>query len=303
MKHFFTATLLLFSAGVFAQEKGKSSPVEIFTSQRVINANTTEVTGKGKMNFKVVHNFGDIAGKFGGLKNFFGLDNNVDVRIAFEIGVGKKTDLTFARAKGASQQQKLWEVSVKHQLMQQMENDKSHPVSMALFANMVVASNKASALTNLDHSYDGFGERSSNTFQLMIARKMGKVSLQLNPTLVTRGYAMSYDQKTIFAMGGALRIPLSSRFNFIMDYFHPFKRQAVEDSFALASNGGFKFSDPLGVGLEILTGRHVFHLNFTNATEILENRFIPRTVTSWAKGQFRWGFTISRQFDLCRRKK
>lgn len=301
MRQIFTPVFLFLAIAAFSQDKGK--PVEIFTSQRLINANTTEITGKGKMDFKVVHNFGDIAGKFGGLKNFFGLDNNLDVRIAFEIGVGKKTDLTFARAKGASQQQKLWEVSLKHQLLQQMENDNSHPVSLAFFVNAAVASNKATALPNLDHSYKGIAERSSYTFQLLAARKMGKVSLQLNPTLVTRGYTISYDQKTIFAMGGAIRIPLSNRLNFIMDYFHPFKRQAVEDSFALAANGGLKFSDPLGLGLEVLTGRHVFHLNFTNATETLENRFIPRTVTSWAKGQFRWGFTISRRFDICKRKK
>lgn len=295
--------LLLFTYCLPSFEQDKGKPAEIFTSQRLINANTTEVTGTGKMEFKIVHNFGDVAGKFGGLKNFFGLDFATDVRFAFQVGVGKKTDLTLARAKGAGQQQKLWELSIKQQLMQQIEKDNSHPFSLALFANMAVASNKASALTNLDHSFRSLSDRISNTFQLLIARKMGKISLQLNPTLVTRGYAMSYDQKTIFAMGGALRIPLSSRINFIMDYFHPFKRQAVEDSFALAANGGFKFSDPLGVGLEVLTGRHVFHLNFTNATEILENRFIPRTITSWAKGQFRWGFTISRQFTLWKPKK
>jgi hypothetical protein len=298
---FFLFLIFSFYLPSFAQEKGK--PVEIFTSQRLINANTTEVTGKGKMNFKVVHNFGDIAGDFGGIKNFFGLDNNVDVRIAFEMGIGKKTDLTFARAKGASLQQKLWEMSVKHQLLQQLENDKSHPVSIALFANSVIASNKASAFPNQDNSFDGLQDRTSNTIQLIVARKMGKVSVQLHPTFVRRGYAASYDQPSIFAMGGAIRVPFTSRINLIVDYFHPFHKEAVEDSFALPANGGFKFSDPLGIGLEILTGRHVFHLNFTNATDILENRFIPRTVTSWGKGQFRWGFTISRQFTLWKPKK
>ncbi|HQV60653.1 MAG TPA: DUF5777 family beta-barrel protein, partial [Chitinophagaceae bacterium] len=61
-----------------------------------------------------------------------------------------------------------------------------------------------------------------------------------------------------------------------------------------------RFFDPLGVGFEILTSGHIFRLNFTNATEIVENRFIPRTITSWGKGQFRWGFTISRNFTLWR---
>lgn len=298
MKFYATLAAVLLCNCLTAQDK---KPVEIFNSQKVINANTTETVGKGKMEFKVSHNFGDIGGSFGGVKNFFGLDNNVDVRIAFQTGIGKKFDLTLARSKGASKQQKLWELGLKYQLLQQLENDASHPVSLALYANAVVASNTASTTPNLDHSYDGIAERTSNTFQLILARKMGKVSLQLNPTLVTRGYSISYDQKTIFALGGAVRVPITSRLNFIVDYFHPFRNQSSKDSFNVKE--GVKFSDPLGVGLEVVTGRHVFHLNFTNATELLENRFIPRTVTSWGKGQFRWGFTISRQFTVWKEKK
>lgn len=298
MKLFFTlflATLIFFAN---AQDK---KPVEIFNSQKVINANTTETVGKGKMEFKVTHNFGDIGGDFGGLKNFFGLDNNVDVRIAFQTGIGKKFDLTFARSKGASKQQRLWEMGLKYQLLQQLENDPSHPVSLALYANAVVASNTASATPNLDHSYKGISERTSNVFQLILARKMGKFSVQLNPTLVTRGYSISYDQRTIFALGGAIRIPVSGRVNILVDYFHPFRSQSSKDSFSVKES--IKFSDPLGIGLELISGRHVFHLNFTNTTEILENRFIPRTVTSWGDGQFRWGFTISRQFTIWKDKK
>ncbi len=297
MKFLLALSAVVFSFYSMAQDK---KPVEIFTSQKVINANTTETVGKGKMEFKVSHNFGDIGGSFGGLKNFFGLDNNTDVRIAFQTGIGKKMDLTFARSKGASLQQKLWEMGLKYQLLQQMENDPSHPISLALYGNVVIASNKTSPFPNQDNSYKGLSERTSNAFQLILARKFGKISLQLNPTLVTRGYAVSYDQKTIFAMGGALKIPLSRRFNFIVDYFHPFRSKSSKDSFLLKDN--IRFSDPLGIGLEVVTGRHVFHLNFTNATELLENRFIPRTITSWGRGQFRWGFTISRQFTLWKPK-
>lgn len=107
------------------------TPVKIFNSQKAINANTTEVVGKGKMEFKVMHNFGDIGGDFGGLKNFFGLDNASDIKIAFEIGLGKRFDILFARAKGAGQQQKLWEMGIKYQLFQQLENDPTHPLSVA----------------------------------------------------------------------------------------------------------------------------------------------------------------------------
>ncbi len=310
MKKLIAGLLLTVSTTLVAQDSlfntgdntaATKAPVKIFNSQKAINANTTEVVGKGKMEFKVMHNFGDIGGDFGGLKNFFGLDNATDIKIAFEIGLGKRLDVLFARAKGASQQQKLWEMGIKYQLLQQLENDPSHPVSVAFFANAVIAANKASASDNLDHSFRNISDRTSNTLQLIIAKKIGKVSLQLNPTVVTRGYAISYDLKSIFAAGAALKLPVMRNLNLVVDYFHSFRSQSSKDSFAVQATP-LKFFDPLGIGFEIVTPGHVFHLNFTNTTETLENRYITRTVTSWGKGQFRWGFTITRQFSLWRPK-
>ena len=112
MKGIFTFTVLLFSLRLIAQDSAEKKPVVIFSSDKAINANTTELVGKGKMAFKVTHNFGDIGGKGGGIKNFYGLDNAVDIRIAFEIGLSKKIDITLARSKGASQQQRLDRKSV-----------------------------------------------------------------------------------------------------------------------------------------------------------------------------------------------
>ena len=310
MKKFLTGLLLLNAFTLYAQdslfadparEDSTRKPVEIFSSEKAINAYTTEVVGKGRMEFKVTHNFGDIGGNFGGLKNFFGLDNTTDVRIGFEIGLGNKLDLILARAKGASQQTKLWEAGFKYQLLRQLENNPSHPVSLAVFANIVIASNTAASIPNLDHSYQDFSDRISNAYQLILAKKIGRVSLQLNPTLVMRNYAINYDQENIFALGGAARVPITRNLNFVIDYFHPFRSQTSIDSFA-AQSTPIKFYDPLGIGFEIITPGHIFHLNFTNATEILENRFIPRTTSSWGKGQFRWGFTISRSFTLWRPK-
>ena len=132
---------VFFSFQLTAQEK---KAVQIFSSEKAINANTPETVGKGKMAFKVFHNFGDLAGKNGGIKNFFGLDNSTDVRIAFQVGLGKKFDMIAARSKGAGPQQRSFEMGLKYKLLEQIENDPSHPVSVALFANTVIATNKAS---------------------------------------------------------------------------------------------------------------------------------------------------------------
>jgi len=296
------SSIYAFSQEDSAMSKEKGRRVEIFSSDKAINATTTQLVGRGKMDFNVVHHFGDIAGKQGGIREFFGLDNATDFRIAFEYGLSDRVDITLARYRGASLQQKLFELNLKWLIAQQLENDPSHPVSVLLFANTVTACNRSSHIPNTENFFEDFGSRTSNAFALIIARKMGKISLQLNPTLVTRGYAISYDQKTIFALGGAIRLPLSSHLNLIVDYFHPFRSQESKDSFRLKPATPIKFSDPLGIGLEIIKGRHAFHMNFTNSTEIVENRFIPRTVHSWGKGQFRWGFTISRQFTVCKKK-
>lgn len=299
MKQIILLLSFFFSIHLFGQEKKEKKPVQIFSSEKAINANTPETVGKGKLAFKVSHSFGDIAGKGGGIKNFFGLDNSTDVRIGFQVGLGKRFDIVVARAKGAGPQQRLVELGMKYKILEQMENDPAHPLSVALFVNLGIATNKASTFPDQDNSYKDFSDRLSNIWQLILARKVGKISLQLNPTFLTRGYSISYDQKNMFALGGAIKFPLiQNRLNLMVDYFHPFRKESVKDSFSVKDN--LKFYDPLGIGFEIITSGHIFRLNFTNATEILENRFIPRTITSWGKGQFRWGFTISRNFTLWR---
>jgi hypothetical protein len=301
--------MLLISLNSFGQEnpdagstvkvdtvKADSPPdyIWIFSSPRLINANTVEILPKGILAFSVTHNFGDVAGDDGGVKNFFGLDNATDVRIGFQYGVSKRLNLIAARAKGASLVQQQYEVGLKYRFLQQA-NDKNHPVSLTLFANAVASAVKANPLPEQDNSYSNFTDRLSETVQLLIARKFGNVSLQLSPTVVNRNYVVTGDQNTLFALGGAMRLPVKGKFSLLVDYFHTFRSTDSKNFF---KSQGIKFYDALGVGIEIVTAGHVFHMNFTNATEILENRFIPRTVTSWSKGQFRWGFTIARDFDL-----
>lgn len=319
MRYYLLPALLIASMSSFAQqdstdtdplaelrnETEKNKPVEkpyttIFQSPRLINANTVETIRKGILEFKVTHNFGDIGGDAGGAKNFYGMDNATDIRIGFQYGLTDNINLTAARTKGAGGVQQQYELGVKYRFLRQVDNDRSHPISMAIFGNAVVSAMKASPGNNDENSFDDFGDRTSQTLQLMVAKKMGRLSLELLPTVVNRGYVTSYDDNTLFAMGGAARLQITKRYSLLVDYFHTFRSDRNTEAF---KQRGIHFRDALGVGFEVVTEGHVFHLNFTNATEILENRFIPRTITSWGKGQFRWGFTISRDFNLLWKKK
>ena len=201
-----------------------------------------------------------------------------------------------SRNKGAGQVFTFWEMAFKYKILEQRENDPSHPVSIAVFANGASSSQKSSIDSTKESYFIKNSDRQSQTLQLMIARKFGKIlSFQLNPTYVHTNYVIKNDVPNVFAMGGAVRVPIYKSFVFIADYFHPFRPQRTIDALKLQ---GVNLYDVLGVGLELVTPGHIFHVNFTNTTNILENRFIPRTTTSWKKGQYRWGFTITRDFVL-----
>jgi len=276
-------------------------PAAVFLSQRLINANTTEMLSKGHLEFKVVHNFGDIGGTFGGIKNAYGLDNSTDVKIGFTVGITRNFNMMVSRNKGFGNVTQLWELALKYRFMQQMEKDPSHPLSLAVFVNGVASSVKHSLDTSKENSFFKTSDRQSQVVQVLIARKFGNIlSLQLNPTYVHTNYVLKGDSKNIFAFGAAIRVPIYKKFVFIADYFHPFRSQSNINSL---KSRGVNLYDVLGVGLELVTPGHIFHVNFTNTHTILENRFLARTTTSWGKGEYRWGFTVARNFVVFRDKK
>jgi hypothetical protein len=286
--------------------------LKVFYGQRLINANTVEVLRKGVMEFRVIHNFYDIAGDGGGIENFFGLDNAADVKISFQIGLGNRLNIVAARTRGdegsvgdnefrVGPVKQMWELGLKYQFLKQAEHDSKHPFSLTVYANTVVSSMDSIGGLYKESSFEDFSDRMSQLVQLMIARRFGNVSLQLSPTYVHTNYVLpGKDDKDLFALGGGVRLPITKKFFLIADYFHSFRSQESKD---FLKSHDIHLHDVFGIGVEILTEGHIFHMNFTNARNILENRFIPRTYSSWGDGQYRWGFTISRNFILFRDKK
>lgn len=268
-----------------------------FKSTRLINSHTNETIHKNELDFKVDHRFGDIAGGNGGLRQFFGLDNSTDIRIGFEYGLSDRLTIGLARSKGATTVQQLYEGSLKYRLLEQTV-DGHIPVGITLFGSNTIAAVRANREDPTSATaYENFSDRMNYVAQMIIARKFNSnFSFVLTPTYVHRNFTVFRDQNDLFAIGAGGRAKLSKRMALVIDYFLPFRND--EDQAYLERNGNRKFYNPLGVGLEMETGGHVFHLNFTNATAIQEVQYIPETTSSWTKGQYRWGFGISRRFSI-----
>ncbi len=274
---------------------GKNETVfATFKTTKIVNSQSIETVKKGALDFRVSHRFGDI-GTGGSAHTLYGLDKVPDVRITFDYGVTNNWTVGFSR----NVYRELLEGYTKLRFLEQTTNNKI-PVSMALYANM--------GYTPIvkDNFYAGVDpgvaqnavQRLSYFSQLLIARKFNNwLSLQIMPSYHHRNFVRAdvnpnnkaEESNGIFSCGIGGRIRFTKRIALIADYFY-----TVSD-FRTNNNG---YYNPLAVGIEWETGGHVFHMNFTNNSSISENNFIPNTTSSWAKGEFKFGFNISRVFTF-----
>jgi hypothetical protein len=256
-----------------------------FKTTRIVNSHSIETVKRKSLDFRVTHHFGDVAGEAGGVHTLYGLDQAADIRIAFEYGINDRFTVGVGRSKIAE----LLDGYVKYRLTSQTQDNKM-PVSTTLFMNAGLTPQK-----NIRGEYDNAAHRLSYTYQILIARKFSQnFSFQIMPSFLHRNYVFeSADENDIFSLGVGGRLKLTKRFAILADYFYSFSKFRQENK--------DQYDAPLGIGVEIETGGHVFHMFFTNNAGIVENVFIPNTTSSWAKGEFKFGFNISRTFAVGRK--
>ena len=258
-----------------------------FKAIKLINANTIETTKKKTLDFRITHRFGNMEiGEPQGKHTVWGLDNASNIRFSLDYGLTDKISLGIGRSKTNEH----IDGNIKYRFLEQKEN--GLPISVAYFSNVAL-----SPVANIPG--DVFENRLSFTNQLIIASKVTRgISLEILPTLVHRNYVYSavihpengsIDEHDLFALGFAGRFKLTQRFAFVIDYFLPFS------NFRTTSND---YYNALGVGIEIETGGHVFHVNLTNSAGIIENDYLPNTRDSWGEGEYKLGFNISRVFSF-----
>lgn len=270
-----------------------------FKSTTLINGQSSETMHRHNLLFVVAHRFGDIAGKDGGIKNFFGMDNIYDVQIGFEYGLTDRLTAGIGRDKGApngfnTDQYALYYGLLKYKLLEQRTDDKI-PITLTVFGRGIVSTMHRNGEAGSDGNFDTFSDRLSGTIQLILARKFSDhISLELAPTWIRRNLVSTSEMQDLFSIGVGGRVKISRHMAIVADYYLPLRSD--ESTRYYKDQYDLKFYPALGVGLEIETGGHIFHIDFTNATSAIETQFIPSTTTSWGKGQFRWGFNLSRTF-------
>jgi hypothetical protein len=274
-----------------AAEKTPEKVLATFKGTAVINAQTIQTVKKNTLEFNIAHRFGDmdITNKQGanlGGHTLYGLENASNIRFSLTYGITDKLSVGIGRSK----MNEHVDGNLKYRILEQKEN--GMPISVAYYGSAAV-----SFVANVPENK--FVNRMSYVNQLIIAKKITRgISLEVLPTFVHRNYVdqrtphpgnNAVDENGIFALGVAGRIKMTKRMAFVFDYFHAFSEFRDADN---------NFYDAIGVGVEIETGGHVFHINVTNSGGLIANDIIPSTTSDWGKGQYKLGFNISRVFSF-----
>lgn len=263
---------------------GQDKVHQTFKDTRIINTHSVETLRKGILDFRVSHRFGDFAGDAGGWPTFYGLENVADVLIGFEYGLSDDFMVGISRTKGSGPLRQNINGLFKYRVMRQDVNG-SNPFSVAFVGTASYSTMQSSNL--IQKSIHRF----SYHLQMLIARKFNeRIALQAGAAWTYRNNVLSNDKNDLPSLSGAFKYQISKVFALIVDANFPISdlRNEANDYFF-----------PIGVGFEWETGGgHVFQINLTNATGLMETDYLPYTRTSWGQGEYRLGFTISRGFKL-----
>ena len=236
-----------------------------------------EFLNPGTMDFRILHRFGPLDK---GYKNFFGLDQ-ASMRMGFDFGIMQNLMVGIGR----STYKKEVDAFLKYAPIRQSTGPWHSPITLAFVSGITMDGLDWSDPTRKNF----FTSRLGYYFEAIIGRKFSETfTLQIVPTMVHQNLVpLETDPNNIYALGVGGRLKLSQRVAFTWDYSHVF--------IGMPDSG---FYHPLSVGFDIETGGHVFQLHFSNATGMNERAFITETTGRWGKAEVRFGFNLSRVFQI-----
>lgn len=261
----------------------KTIVLSTFKGTRLINLHTVETLGKGSLDFRISHRFGDFST---GFDNLWGLDGPAAIKFGFDYSITDRLVIGIGR----SSYGKLYDGYVKYKILNQTTGNEI-PVSVVGVASINIAAARGAGV-----QYPKNSHRLSYFYQLLIARKFNsKLSLQLSPMMIHYNLVESEEYKNdIFAIAASGRYKFSRSFAFTGEYIYTLNNYTSFNDL---------YHNSASVGIDIETGGHVFQLFVTNSFAINEVQLVPYTAGAWSKGEIRLGFNVSRVFGLTKHAK
>lgn len=265
--------------GLLDDQYTRQRATHAFKSPRVINTHSMEMLSPGTMDFRILHRFGEVSR---GAYDLFGLDQ-ASMRLGLDFGITNN----FSVGVGRSTAKKEVDGFLKYRILWQSSGRRSIPVSVIWVSGMTV--NGLKDPVGIEGVEVKFTRRLGYYHELIIGRKFNEwFTLQVSPTLIHNNIvANRLIPNELYAVGFGGRLKFSQRIAFVWDYTYVINRFPPNINY-----------NPLSLGFDIETGGHVFQLHFSNAVGMNERAYISDANSNWLKGQVRFGFNLSRVFQL-----
>ncbi|MBI3511573.1 MAG: hypothetical protein HY064_13000 [Bacteroidetes bacterium] len=255
-----------------------------FKGTRVINFPSVETVGRNALDFRIQHRFGEFNS---GAYNAFGLDGGACIRLALDYGIRDWLSVGIGR----TSIDKLADASVKVKILKQTTDNKM-PVTLTWMSgfNYTFLKDPNKDATGVD-KYKYWVDRISYSSVITLGRKFStRFSLEIHGFWIHYNIVDNFnDLNDMFAVGISGRYKVTKHMAITFEYAKRLNRYS--DLFD-------QYYDPLGIGIDLETGGHVFQMHFTNQFGMNEVQYIPYTSSNWFKMGIRLGFNISRVFQL-----
>lgn len=267
--------------------------IATFKYTRIIDGHSVENLPANVLDVRISHRFGPLKQ---GLYNFFGLDYSpFNVRVGFDYGITNN----FMIGGGHNAWQKTYDAFFKIKLLRQSTGTVNMPVTVSFVPTIAISTVRAGDFGFEPSDSLSKTDRLSYVFQLLIGRKFSKqFSLQIMPTFI-RTDNVSFDRikgsiykRNLFAIGIGGTQKITKRMSVSAEYY-----------FQLPDTKAPGAADFISFGIDIGTGGHVFQLLFTNSIGLTEKSFIAETNRRGDNSDARFGFNISRVFQLGKKHK
>lgn len=274
---FFILTLL--SVAVFAQEEKvewkrsqTSAPTELhlFHSTQTFSLPTAEMLQKGNLQFEISHRFFPTVNT--GIKNFFGLDGPVFMRLALGYALTDNLSLTLGRSNLNGNV----DLRLKYRLLQ-VPND-FLPVLAAL---------RLGAAWNTETGRNSTYKRNYQYYGQLIVNALYRNVLGLGvvPSYLYNSNIFTRDAEHTVTLGTYIEGYITHRLGLIFEW------SPVVSGYRLNAN-------PMAFGFEINTGGHFFKILLTNSTYLNPSQYLAGTDDPAGGKSWRLGFNITRLFGF-----
>ena len=275
-------------------KKEKGRPVTtMFANGVLIDDQTSVIPAKKSLEMVIQHRFGLI--KENGISDLFGIyAPSANTRMGLNYSILDNLMVGY----GITRKNMYSDFQVKWAFLRQTRNN-SMPLTVAIYANAAIDGRNKSNFEGVE-DYE-FIDRFSYFTQLIIGRKFCDwFSMELTASFTHYNAVkaeipndIGYDHDVI-GFGGHARIKFTEQSSFIISYTKPVYIKGMSENNEVMNTFYSNFS----FGYEVATATHAFQIFAGTANGIIPQDIYMYNNSDWTKGEFRFGFNITRLWEF-----